>query len=73
MNLITEKVLVLLLCAYYGYSQVQKFMVDVKTLGRILESETTLVSGRVFRAFRGIPFAQPSVGDMRFRVKYLFF
>lgn len=40
-----------------------------KLIGRHLWS----FSGRGIRAFMGIPYAEPPIGDLRFRVSFLFY
>ena len=47
-----------------------QLLVDIPQLGRIKGSLlTSAESKRNFQAFRGIPYAQPPIGDLRFQVK----
>lgn len=41
----------------------------IPTLGQVRGSEMTSEAGRSFYAFRGIPYAKPPIGDLRFRVR----
>lgn len=45
-----------------------KLKVTIPALGQLMGSEMSSASGRKFQAFRGIPFAEPPVGDLRFKV-----
>ncbi|XP_046451732.1 venom carboxylesterase-6-like isoform X1 [Daphnia pulex] len=42
-------------------------MVTIPKLGQVRGSKMVSVAGKMFYAFRGIPYAQPPVGDLRFR------
>ncbi|XP_057380570.1 venom carboxylesterase-6-like [Daphnia carinata] len=42
-------------------------IVNVPTLGRLRGSRLSSASGRTIEAFRAIPYAQPPVGDLRFK------
>ena len=50
----------------------QEVVIDVKPLGQVRGSKMSTVSDREFYAFRGIPYAEPPIGDLRFKVRYLF-
>lgn len=54
--------------SFLGSSFAQGLIVDIPTLGRIRGSQMLSSSGRNFLAFRGIRYAQPPVGNLRFRV-----
>ncbi len=41
----------------------------IPTLGQVRGSQMTSQVGRSFYAFRGIPYAKPPVGDLRFSVR----
>ena len=41
----------------------------IPTLGQVRGSEMTSEAGRSFYAFRGIPYAKPPVGELRFSVR----
>lgn len=43
-------------------------IVKIPTLGSVLGSQMSSASGRNFFAFRGIPYGQPPVGNLRFKV-----
>jgi carboxylesterase type B len=45
-------------------------MVTIPKLGQVRGSKMVSVAGKMFYAFRGIPYAQPPVGDLRFRVSF---
>lgn len=45
----------------------------IATLGQVKGSYLTSASGRKFSAFRGIPYAQPPLGSLRFKVISKFF
>jgi len=45
----------------------------IATLGQVKGSYLTSASGRKFSAFRGIPYAQPPLGSLRFKVINKFF
>lgn len=38
--------------------------------GKIIGSFLKSREGRVFKAYQGIPYAKPPVGDLRFKVKF---
>lgn len=40
----------------------------IPSLGEIFGSRMTSSSGRKFSAFRGVPYAEPPVGQLRFKV-----
>jgi carboxylesterase type B len=44
-------------------------LATIPKLGQVRGSKMVSVSGKMFYAFRGIPYAQPPVGDLRFRVR----
>ena len=48
----------------------QQFTINIPSLGQIRGSQMTSASGKNFHAFRGIPYAEPPIGDLRFRVNY---
>ena len=54
-----------------GCSTCQQPTVNIPTLGSVIGSQMASVSGRTFHAFRRIPYAQPPVGDLRFKVRKL--
>ncbi len=41
----------------------------IPTLGQVRGSQMTSEAGRSFYAFRGIPYAKPPVGELRFSVR----
>jgi hypothetical protein len=43
-------------------------LVTIPELGQVRGSKMVSSSGRNFYAFRGIPYAKPPIGDLRFRV-----
>jgi carboxylesterase 2 len=43
-------------------------MVNIPKLGLLLGSQTKSSTGKGIYAFRGIPYAQPPVGELRFKV-----
>jgi len=45
-------------------------MVTIPALGQVRGSILVSVNGRRFLAFRGIPYAKPPVGNLRFQVRY---
>ena len=49
----------------------KEIQVNISTLGLVRGSQLSTVSGRTFHAFRGIPYAEPPVGSLRFKVKQL--
>ena len=48
-------------------------MVTIPALGRVRGSRMSSFNGREFLSFRGIPYAQPPVGELRFKVRQLFY
>jgi carboxylesterase type B len=46
-------------------------MVNIPKLGLLLGSQTKSSTGKGIYAFRGIPYAQPPVGELRFNGRYL--
>lgn len=46
-------------------------VVTIPSLGQVVGLRMRSVSGRSFLAFRGVPYAQPPVGELRFRVSTL--
>jgi hypothetical protein len=49
----------------------QEPTVNIPALGQLRGSQMVSFSGRKFDAFRGIPYAEPPVGNLRFRVYVL--
>ena len=45
--------------------------VNIPSLGGLRGSQMVSSSGRKFHAFRGIPYADPPVGNLRFNVRLL--
>ena len=43
-------------------------IVNIPKLGQLRGTQTRTAFGRKFYAFRGVPYAQPPVGELRFRV-----
>ena len=43
-------------------------IVNIPNLGQLRGTQTRTAFGRKFYAFRGVPYAQPPVGELRFRV-----
>ena len=64
------KLLVLLLVVAVG-TGAQTVDVDID-LGTIRGQEITLDDGKVVVSFKGVPFAKPPIGDLRFAVRRLF-
>ncbi|KAK4008458.1 hypothetical protein OUZ56_013598 [Daphnia magna] len=57
-----------LLCLLHICYLKERFpLATIPKLGQVRGSKMTSVSGRMFYAFRGIPYAQPPVGELRFR------
>ena len=46
----------------------QEPIVNIPGLGGIRGSQMSSSSGKTFYAFRGIPYAEPPVGELRFQV-----
>lgn len=46
----------------------QEPLVTIADLGQVRGSRMSSASGREILAFRGVPYAEPPVGDLRFRV-----
>ena len=47
-------------------------LVTIPNLGQIRGLQMTSASGTIFYAYRGIPYAKPPIGELRFRVKILY-
>ena len=47
-------------------------LVTIPALGRVRGSRMSSFNQREFLAFRGIPYAQPPVGELRFKVGLLY-
>lgn len=45
-------------------------LVTIVGLGQVRGSRMSSASGREILAFRGVPYAEPPVGDLRFRVSF---
>ena len=45
--------------------------VNIPSLGGLRGSQMVSSSGRKFHAFRGIPYAEPPVGNLRFNVRII--
>jgi carboxylesterase type B len=59
-----------LLCLFHACHLTERLpLVTIPKLGQVRGSKMVSVSGKMFYAFRGIPYAQPPVGDLRFRVR----
>nr|CAH0110476.1 unnamed protein product [Daphnia galeata] len=57
-----------LLCLFHACHLTERLpLVTIPKLGQVRGSKMVSVSGKMFYAFRGIPYAQPPVGDLRFR------
>lgn len=54
----------------YYHQERDKPTVNIPELGQATGSIMRSTSGRKFQAFRGIPYAEPPVESLRFRVKY---
>ena len=52
-------------------SDEQQLTVNIPSLGGLRGSRMVSSSGRKFHAFRGIPYAEPPVGNLRFNVSFL--
>ena len=52
-------------------SDEQQPTVNIPSLGGLRGSQMVSSSGRKFHAFRGIPYAEPPVGNLRFNVRLL--
>lgn len=52
----------------FVYSESLDPLVTIPTLGQVRGSRMFSFNQREFLAFRGIPYAQPPVGELRFRV-----
>lgn len=66
-----QKLVVAVLCVmsafYVEQCQSQETVINVKPLGRVQGSIMSTASDREFYAFRGIPYAEPPIGDLRFK------
>lgn len=69
-----------LMIFYFNYPRVaREFKNDeqpkviIPTLGKVVGSKMTTVSGKQFQAFRGIPYGEPPVGYLRFKVRIFHF
>ena len=52
-------------------SDEQQPTVNIPSLGGLRGSQMVSSSGRKFQAFRGIPYAEPPVGNLRFNVRII--
>ena len=61
-----------LIFVYCGINVVESKSLDplvaIPTLGLVRGSRMSSFNGREFLAFRGIPYAEPPVGELRFKV-----
>ena len=64
----------LFMCSFHQfvYSNSLEPLVTIPSLGQVRGSLMSSFNQREFLAFRGIPYAQPPVGDLRFKVKHTF-
>ncbi len=49
-----------------------KPLVTIPSLGQVRGSHMTSAGGRQFFAFRGVPYAKPPIGNLRFKVSYIY-
>lgn len=49
----------------------KKTLITIPSLGQIRGLEMISAAGKPFYAYRGIPYAKPPVGELRFRVRAL--
>lgn len=61
--------LMLNLAVNFSSGEDEQPIVNVPTLGRLRGSQLSSASGKKFHAFRAIPYAEPPVGDLRFKVR----
>ena len=60
------------ICCQLVYSESLDPLVTIPALGRVRGSRMSSFNQREFLAFRGIPYAQPPVGELRFKVGLLY-
>jgi len=57
----------------FVYSESLDPLVTIPGLGQVRGSKMSSFNHREFLSFRGIPYAQPPVGELRFKVSGIYF
>jgi len=63
----------LIVLAHYDIAsgdESKETLVTIPSLGQVRGSLMNSVGGRQFLAFRGIPYAKPPIGNLRFKVNH---
>ena len=53
---------------YFFFDEKNIPVVTIPSLGKVIGSFSSSSNGRKYSAFRGIPYAKPPIGELRFKV-----
>jgi len=53
---------------YFSFDEKNIPVVTIPSLGKVIGTFLSSSNGRKYSAFRGIPYAKPPIGELRFKV-----